>query len=235
MNNVVLSSKYPRFSDEMRRRGYNVIPSEIIDRLISYEQDHADMQCLIIEDTAFVTSCCAKLAKELNKHYKVISCADNISGKYPSNVALNAAVVGKHIIARKDSLDPVIKEFCTERGYFIINVRQGYAKCSCAVVCDNAIITADRGIYNSVMELKAEIEVLLIEEGRVRLNGADHGFIGGASGLDTADNRRVLYFSGNIDMHPDSDRIREFCHKHYTDIISLTDGELFDIGGMIFC
>lgn len=233
MNNVILSGKHPQYADTLRRRGYNVILSEYVECLIPYERGHADMQCLIIDDTAFVLRCCKRLTEALGGLYNVILCGDDIRAAYPGNVALNAAQAGKRLIARSDSLAPEVKEYCTENGYELINVRQGYAKCSCAIVSDNALITADRGIYNSLKE--SNIDILLIEEGRVALEGADYGFIGGASGLDITGGKRTLYFSGDITRHPDYQRIKAFCIKNDTETVSLTNDELIDIGGMIFC
>ena len=233
MNNVILSGRYPQFAEALRERGCNVIYSEYVDILIPYERDHADMQCLIMDDTAFVLRRCERLARALSGLYNVVLCGDDIVAAYPGNVALNAAAVGKYVLARTASLAPEVRDHCAAHGYQLINVRQGYAKCSCAIVSDNAIITADKGIYNSLKE--TNIEVLLIEEGRVALEGADYGFIGGASGLDICESKRTLYFSGNITRHPDYERIKAFCDDRDTVIVPLTDDVLTDIGGMIFC
>ena len=233
MNSVIMSDEYPIYADDLSRRGFNIIPSENIESLISYERRHADLQCLVLDDTAFVASSCERIASALEKRYKVIGCAMNISGKYPGNVALNGAVVGRYVIARMRSLDNKVIEYCRKHGYQLINVNQGYAKCSCAVVGDNALITADRGIYNSLKEYN--LDVLLIEEGRVALPGAEYGFIGGASGLYTEGKNRTLYFCGDINRHPDHKAIQTFCEKHNTKVYSLCDTELTDIGGMIFC
>lgn len=233
MNNVILSLRYPQFAAALQRRGYHVIPSEYIERLIPYERDHADMQCLIIDDTAFVLSCCDRLIKELRERYRVVVCGEDIAGKYPENVRLNATVVGKTLIGRIRSLDENVKYYCRTHGYEIINVNQGYAGCACAVVNDRALITADKGIYNSLKE--TNIEVLLIEQGRVMLDGAEYGFIGGACGTHTVGDEHIICFCGDIQSHPDHDRIMEFCERQQTKIICLDKGELIDIGGMIFC
>ena len=187
------------------------------------------MQCLIIEDTAFVLSCCHELIKVLENDYHVIQCGDHISGKYPENIALNVCVIGKNLIGKLDAVDKKVLDFCHNRGYQMIHVKQGYTKCSCAVVSDHALITADNGIYNSLKETK--IDVLKIEEGRVGLSENVSGFIGGASGY--VDHK--IYFTGNIKLHPDYQRINKFCEKHHTEIVSLSDKPLWDIGGIIFC
>ena len=226
---AILSGKFPEFADKLRNFGYQIIPSETVSCFINYERDHADMQCLIIEDTAFVLSCCQRLAKSLENDYKIVHCGDNITGKYPNNIPLNACVIEKTLIGRLDSVDKKVLDFCLKRGYQLINVRQGYTKCSCVVVSDHTLITADNGIFNSLNEIN--IEVLKVEEGRVRLSETTNGFLGGASGYYD----HKIYFTGNIQLHPDYQRIKEFCDKHNTKMISLTDGPLRDIGGIIFC
>ena len=42
-------------------------------------------------------------------------------------------------------------------GYEIINVKQGYAKCSICVVSDNAIITADKGIAKAAIQNRIDV------------------------------------------------------------------------------
>ena len=232
MNNVILSYRHPEFVQRLRALGYHTIPSETLRTQVPYECDHADLQCLIINDTAFVAEDCSALKKVLSSRYTTVSCAKDIRGRYPKNVALNAVLLEKYIICKIDSLDPAIREYCARQGYTIVNVRQGYTKCSCAVVGDHAIITADKGIYNSLRELN-KISVLLIGEGSVRMDGTTYGFIGGASGYNPVNN--TIYFCGNILRHPDGDRIISFCNDHSVKAISLTEEELIDIGGMIFC
>lgn len=233
MNNVILSASCPQFADVLSRRGYNTIESAVLPSMIRYEQDHTDMQCLIIDDTAFVLKECRQLAAALAPMYNVVLTKSDIGGKYPLNVCLNAAVVGKSIIVNTAYLNEAVKKYAISHGYQLIHVNQGYAKCSCAIVSDHAIITADNGIYYSLKE--ANIEVLKIRQGSVTLKGADCGFIGGASGLDSRGDQKILYFSGMIESHPDYPLIKDFCDKHQTKIISLTNNELTDIGGMIFC
>lgn len=231
MSKAILSEKNPIFASRLSELGYDVIPSETVDCFISYEQDHADMQCLILDDTAFVLSRCGSLINALKSAYNVVLCADDIRGDYPRNVAMNAAKVGKNIICRVDSLDDKVKEYCDKHGYNLINVKQGYAKCSCAVVSDNAVITEDIGIYRTLS--KTNLDVLLIGKGSVALEGADCGFIGGATGYDKLG--KTLYFCGNIHDHPDYDMITDFCKKHGTDIVELSDTQLTDIGSIIIC
>ncbi len=230
VNKAILSLKYPAFSDSLKAYEYDIIPSHTVDSFIEYERDHADMQCLILDDTAFVLKGCERIIENLSDRYHIEICGDNICGEYPHNIALNALILHHKLIGNLRYLDRKLLEYCKNWGYEMIHVNQGYTKCSCAVAGEDAIITADRGVTRSLKE--TDIDVLLIEEGRVALEGASHGFIGGASGY--IDHR--LYFTGNIKAHPDYLRIRRFCEQHHTNVIVLNEElPLTDIGGIIFC
>ena len=233
MNNVILSGEYPDFGERLAALGFRVLYTDPLTQLIPYERYHADIQCLIADDHAFVLKECTSLAEKLSEKYRVILTEEDIGGKYPANVRLNAAVVGQTVIANLKALDKAVIHYCEKAGYQLIHVNQGYAKCSTAIVSDRAMITADNGIYHSLKETK--IEVLKIRQGRVNLKGAEYGFIGGASGLHIRNDKRTLYFAGDIALHPDHQRILDFCQNHGTDIVSLTDTEPSDIGGMLFC
>lgn len=149
-------------------------------------------------------------------------------GEYPLDCGLCAAVTGKNILCREASTDGEILSLASRLGYKIINLPQGYTKCSCAVLADGAIITADRGIAAKTLE--NSIDTLLISEGNVDLTGYSYGFIGGASGLcgDT------LYLCGDLSLHPDGSAITDFARRHGTNCISLGKERLYDVGTLIF-
>ena len=226
---AILNTEYPIYAQKLIELGYDVIPSEYIDKLISYERRHADMQCLVIHNTAFVLRGCKTIQERLKPYMNVISCGESISGKYPANVCLNAMVTGNSLIGKLDSLDRRVISYAEDNGMRMYDIRQGYAKCSCAYVAENAFITADNGIYNSLYD--KGFDILKIGERGVSLDGAGQGFIGGASGLDGD----KLYITGNIELHPDYAEIKSFCDKYSVEVISLDDAEIRDIGGIIFC
>lgn len=149
---------------------------------------------------------------------------------YPGDVGFCVCSAGGYLICREDITDPLILADAKERGLKIVNVRQGYSGCSCAVTVDGSIITADPGLIRSFRD--AGGNGLLIRPGHVVLPGYDTGFIGGCSGLcgDT------LCFAGDISTHPDADAIRDFCTDHRTVVASLgvAGTPLFDCGKLIF-
>ena len=216
MNRAILSTKYPLFAAKLREYGYEIIQSETIPCSMPYERDHADLQCLILDDTAFVLSCCTRLFEALSRDYHVILCGEKFSSSYPDNSCLSAVTCGDKLIGRIASLDEKVKAYCHDHEIELIHVN---------------VITADNGISHVLQN--TDIEVLPIGKGSVRLDGANYGFLGGASGYDR--DKHTVYFCGDIDRHPDSERIKRFCEIHHTKVISLSEDELTDIGGIIFC
>lgn len=149
---------------------------------------------------------------------------------YPADVPYNAAVTEKYVICNTKTVSPeVIK---TAEALYpdikIVNVAQGYTKCSLVVVDESHFITEDEGIYRELCRIDG-IECLIISSGHVLLPGYDRGFIGGASGRIGDE----IWFNGDITIHPDSERIIEFiCGCGHT--VSCISGKpLLDIGSII--
>jgi hypothetical protein len=167
-----------------------------------------------------------RIAQNINADIRLSS--EPTGAEYPLDVLFNACLVGKRLICNKKTVSRLILDAAEDHGYEIIHVTQGYTKCSVCTVSDNAIITADKVICK---ECRATgLDVLLVREGHISLDGMNYGFIGGASGA-CAD--KVL-FCGNVDLHPDADAIKSFCQKHKKHAVSLSDEELYDVGSIFF-
>ncbi len=149
-----------------------------------------------------------------------------LPGDYPGHAAMCAVVMGRYVIHRRDVTAPEIIK--ASGGRTFIDVRQGYAKCSCAVIDDGALITADEGIAAALSGVK-DIEVLKISPGRVALPGYDTGFIGGACGRVGDE----MVFNGGLESHPDAQRIRRFIHARGLRVKDFPGLPLTDIGTII--
>ena len=153
---------------------------------------------------------------------------EEINESYPHDVKFNAAIVGNNLICNKKTVSKLILAEAVQNGFNIINVPQGYTKCSTCVVSENAIITADKPIFDACVA--NYIDALLITAGNIDLPGYDYGFIGGASG----GYGESVYFCGDVTKHPDGQEIIDFCQTHGKMAISLSDQRLFDIGTLMF-
>lgn len=150
-----------------------------------------------------------------------------LTSGYPGNIAYNVAIVGHFAIHNTRHTDPVLKETLDAQGFQWIHVKQGYSKCSVAVVDDSSIITSDEGIYRAAQ--RHGIQGLLITPGFIKLPGMNYGFIGGASGF--VGNR--LYFTGNITHHPDWKAISDFVESRGVAVAYAEDFPLEDVGSIL--
>ena len=169
---------------------------------------------------------------------RMMPVSDTPYGGYPTDTALNAVRVGRYLFARLSSLAPSVRGYAEENGIELVNVNQGYARCSALPLpAVRAAITADPSLA-AAMEGKG-IEVLRIRPGHIALEGHDYGFIGGASFVyeprgccSISDHSRYVYFFGQLRRHPDGEAVREFLSRHGYAAVCL-GGELTDYGGAV--
>ena len=146
---------------------------------------------------------------------------------YPAHAIFNGCSTGKYFIHNLKYTAPELLKAVRKEGQIELNVKQGYAKCSCVVVDEDSIITADRGIWK--VAANAGMNVLLIERSQVILEGQPYGFLGGASGKVG----NTIIFNGDITRHSDYEAIREFIESRGLDIVYFKDYRLTDIGSII--
>lgn len=227
---VAVSAAYPGVLLKLKDMGIKVIPIGPRKSLPAPVQSHADILCHPLGDCRIVVAKGEEtLISRLKRYgFQVTESKSNVAGPYPNDSALNAARVGGSLIANPEFLDRTILDDCFSNGIRIVEVRQGYAKCSTAVVDEESIMTSDDGIEAAAV--KAGINVLKIHPGSIQLPGYSYGFIGGACGLI---GRKKMAFAGNPSGHPDFYKMQKFFNCRKIEIIALSAGPLLDIGGMI--
>ncbi len=227
---VVLSNINQEIVSNIQGYGIKTIFTDKINSLLPFEQTHADMQFLPINNTTVaVLDNAYKLIENTLKLYKTflkISLNRDIS--YPNNVILNHTILNNNVICLRKNIPTKLLEVYDANNFKIIDTKQGYSKCSICVVSDNAVITSDSSIYNAC--IKNKLDVLKITKGQIILQGTDYGFIGGCSGKLDKD---CLAFTGNIKLHSDYDNIKAFCGNYGVNLLSLSNGDLIDIGSII--
>ncbi len=190
---------------------------------------HADISFFFDgDDTLFV----AKESEACVNHLKcfcenIIILHEYMNENYPDDVKLNCIRVGNVFICNLNTVSPVVLEHMTSKGLKILDVKQGYTKCSVVPVSNNALITDDISIFNSCISFG--IDALLVSKGDVKLRGFDYGFIGGCSGKISEDS---VIFCGNIRNHRDCEKILDFLSK-YNVKYYCSDNELTDIGSIL--
>lgn len=225
---VIVSGIHNKIIDYLNNNNISVIKSEKLSRIDKPVQYHTDMQAIHLGNDKFlVEKNCISLQKELtNIGAKIILSDKSLAYNYPNDIALNALIINKYVIGNIKYLDFNITNL-SKNGYTLINTKQGYSRCSTAIINNNAVITADKSILKS---LKNSLDILLIENGDIKLNGYNYGFIGGSCGLIDKD---ILLFFGNIKEHRNYNKIKSFARNNGIYIEQTGNYMLEDIGGMI--
>lgn len=210
-----------RIIDALAREGFEVKLLAPFSALSEPTDTHADMLLCAVGDVIF-KHVDYSLAGEF------ININESMSNKYPHDVLLNIAIVGNHAFCSKKHASSEILDYLEGNGYSIHHVAQGYAHCSTCIVGNNAIITADEGIFALASSLG--IDAFKISSGHISLSPYDYGFIGGASGTTA----NAVYICGSLKYHPDGEAISAFIKSHGKRVVELCDSPLFDVGGIVF-
>lgn len=161
-----------------------------------------------------------------HNNIKYIFSQKELKNTYPDNIFLNALILKDYFIHNiKYTDENLLKNMQNKK---IINVKQGYTKCSVLPIRDNAIITSDKGIYNS---LKNEnLDILLLPPKDILLPSLDYGFIGGAGGMI---NENTLALFGELNNYKYGDEVYKFLYKYDVKPVSLRKGKLIDRGSLL--
>lgn len=148
--------------------------------------------------------------------------------EYPEDIAYNVGRLKNIAIHNFKFTDEVLKYYLKKHNLTFVNVKQGYSKCSLAIVNEYSAITADVVIYKKLTDLGYNI--LLIEPGYIALEGQKYGFIGGTNGA-LSNSESII--SGVLDEHPDKDKILNFFMENNVKLTFLSEKPILDIGTII--
>lgn len=208
-------------------RGYNLLicpPSYILYEAIC---GHPDILMHILDDTILVHK---DMTNDFIDNLTFLNCkiyksTSTLQTKYPYNISLNALSIGDLLVHSIKFTDANLLSIAKNKK--LVNVKQGYTKCSTCVVNNQAIITSDISIAKALSNEK--IDVLLTPPGDILLPGLNYGFIGGATGL-IEDN--VLAFYGHLDHYMYRKEVLKFLKKHKVEPVFLRNGKLIDRGSI---
>lgn len=207
-----------------------IIPPPI-DALPPSMRRHADLGiCIISEKTAVCPpDTCAYYESALTPlGYSIIKGKKSVGSNYPEDCAYNVGIVGKRCFMKKSACDTVLLEEITRRGIEIVNVNQGYAKCSLCALDENTIITADESIKKAAESLG--MKVFFTSNKGIMLEGFQNGFIGGCLGkLD----EKTILSNGSLSMLDEGDKLLKSLNKNGFEVKSIKEGDVIDIGSVI--
>lgn len=168
-----------------------------------------------------------KYLEILKQHeIKYVLGQSDVGFKYPETARYNSLVTDRIIIQNETISDNSICNLNPDLE--IINVKQGYVRCNLLALPNHTFITSDRGIEKSLRN--SSLEVLFVDPSSVKLEGFDHGFFGGVCGL----RENILFVCGSLKYFKENALIESFISQAGVSIIELYDGQLVDVGTIIF-
>lgn len=205
---------------------------------------HPDICYLKINDKLIISKCSENFIKDKITDLLYIVGDSILSGKYPLDVPYNICIIAKNAIHNFKYTDKKVVNILTDLGYNLINVEQGYAKCSTFVLDSNSAITSDITIAKELLD--KGIDVLLTKEPDIKLlkrtnqnineenkmffqNSQMQGFIGGA--MVRIDNKVIVF--GDLNNLINNTKIRKFIEKRGLEIIDFKGLDIIDYGGII--
>lgn len=234
-NNVSLAVVDGRINKEIEQELINnnirLIKTEKIDGLDDAVAFHPDMMIHHLggKDIIVAKNIPQKTVYALEyEGFNIICGLHEACGRYPQDVCYNTARIGNYAFCNIKYTDDVLLENLHNRNIKIIDVKQGYSKCSICVVSSKSAVTSDRGLHNILND--NGIETLLITLGNIKLFEYNYGFIGGSSGFISKD---TIAFFGNITNHPDYISINSFLIKNGKKLKNLGKNILWDFGTLL--
>lgn len=164
--------------------------------------------------------------KKIFPDKKILPSHSILSKKYPKDVSLNAFTFKNYFIHNLKYTDKFLLDYYKESGYDLVNIKQGYAKCS-SLVTDDFIITSDGGIYESLRDF---IPIYKIDHKQIKLQNFNYGFIGGATGVLG----KKIFFTGDFSNHSSHEEILKIINKYNYEIEILSDETIEDFGSIYF-
>lgn len=161
--------------------------------------------------------------KKLN--FDVVFSKNSLKDTYPEDIILNSVSFPNLFVHNLKYTDNNLLSYMTNK--ISINVKQGYTKCSTAIVSRNSVMTSDKAIAKALR--KENIDILLLPPGDILLPGLNYGFIGGCCGLL---DENSMAFYGDLNYYAFGDMVLGFLGKHEVTPVYLRKGKLIDRGSI---
>ncbi len=167
-----------------------------------------------------------ELFEFLDSHNSVYVRGERDVGDGPDkSVQYNCLGTADFLFHKSGYTDPAILRVNRDKEF--IHLPQAYTRCSLVHLCGDNYLTSDRGIEKVLLLMGLSCFYFSPEE--ITIRDHNNGFIGGAIGIWG----KRIFFNGDVKLHADGQRLREYLTGLDFDIVNLSDEHLYD-GGCIF-
>lgn len=227
MTYVLVAENFPEASAEKLKSYGQVVRTKANTRVLKGLDTHPDILVhplpsgnLVVDRDNY------DYYKEIFPNKKIIPSHSSLTEKYPGDIHLNAFAFKNIFIHNLKHTDQVILDYYKRAGYDLVNIKQGYTKCSC-LVTEDFVITSDGGIYEALRDL---IPIYKINHGQIKLQNFNYGFIGGATGVLG----KKIFFTGDFSHHSSHEEILKIINKYNYEIEILSKDPIEDFGSIYF-
>lgn len=200
---------------------------------------HVDIFCTKVKDKIIFEKRAFESIENINFKNEMLNrgiiIGNEIVGeKYPLDILYNVCCIGNFVIHNFKYTDKKVLNIINSLKLKKIDVKQGYSKCSIAVIDNNSVITGDEKIANEL--INHGIDALICKDiNNIKLLSKDkkysdmYGFIGGA--ISKIGNK--IFVSGDLTKIDRNNKIREFIQNRDLEIIEFKGLDVIDYGGMV--
>ncbi len=160
---------------------------------------------------------------DINMNKLLTKGATRLNDKYPNDCLYNCFTIGGTLYGGHAVAEEIEKESKKR-----IVIAQGYTKCSTVILSKNDFITSDPSVYKALVSDGKN--VLKTTNDGIYLKGYSCGFIGGCTGVL---GNKTLAVTGNKKLLGDYDNINSFCLNLGYNIVSLSNEQPYDYGGIL--
>lgn len=144
--------------------------------------------------------------------------------EHPDTARYNACGNAKLLIHNTKFTTPTILGLYPDKE--IINIKQGYSRCSTLLLDEKHLITSDAGIAKKCEE--AGKDVLLVDTRDIILPGLEYGLFGGCCGISGG----TVLIAGSLKYLPQGKEIEAFINSCGFTVYELNDAVPQDVGGI---
>ena len=148
-----------------------------------------------------------------------------VGWKYPHSAIYNAVITERYFIHNTNITDESLALSKSVRK--VINIKQGYGRCSLLPLKNDSFITSDRGIFKKLAE--DNLDILYVNPEDIVLPGVNHGFFGGTAGAFG----NQVFILGSLNYFKDGKKVKGYFYKLGYEVIELYDGSLYDEGSIL--
>ncbi len=211
--------------------GYEIIKVKKHSKIYNEISSHTDIFCVKIDDTLIYEK--EAILDEVKYNYIY---GDNVESDYPKVASYNVCIIDNFAVHNFKITDKVILSILHEKGYNLINVKQGYCRCSIIPLGNKCCITSDKGIY--IQLLKNNFDVLYIDQSELDIKLFNEfgtysnmfGFIGGCSTV----NVDTVVFFGDLNKFKCKEKLVNYIFSKGFKIKDFKNMDVIDYGSCIF-